>query len=228
MKKLVIALFVLILLSSAAMAQELIRVVVNGENVNIRSAPSSKSKVYDKAGMGDIFLVEPTLIQDKSDKSTWYKIVFDLRGMDEDFQQPQLSAVYDFSYPYISSNFVKKMPLTDYDKEELEWFRLGRPAKHKVGDDMSQYLKDFAVQTFIFTAPIPLRNAPISNTTTTTLPVGTAIVFPNETDFVPGLHRDMNDVSWIPLIAAKDHKILGWIRWDEWDGLPMKSQDNSQ
>ena len=45
----------LFLFSSFAEAQDMLRAVVTGDNVNIRSAPNTKGKVYRQAYKGDVF-----------------------------------------------------------------------------------------------------------------------------------------------------------------------------
>ena len=99
----------------AAEAQDVVRVVVTGDNVSIRSEPISKGKVHTQASDGEVFLVDPVSVRDRSDNSEWYKILFSTSVMDDTIFQAHKLPAYDFSYPYISAKFVRKAPLTDYD-----------------------------------------------------------------------------------------------------------------
>ena len=61
----------LFMLSFPAEAQDVIKVAVTGDDVNIRSAPNSKGKILAQAFNGQEFLVDSAPVQDTSDKSTW-------------------------------------------------------------------------------------------------------------------------------------------------------------
>ena len=94
LRKLGTCLLFLFLLSSIAEAQDVVGIVVTGNNVNVRSAPGTKGKVYAQASAGREFLVDPVPIQDKSDRSTWYKILFYISEMDGRIYQAHKLSVY--------------------------------------------------------------------------------------------------------------------------------------
>ena len=194
----------LFLFSSLAEAQDVIKIVVTGDNVNIRSAPSSKGKVYAQASNGEEFLVDPVLIQDNSDKSTWYKILFYVSEMDGSIFQAHKLPTYDFSYPYISTRFVKKEPLDEDNKNALDYFNRGRPLNIHVGDDLSSYSLD--TESYVLQVPITLRKEPKANADTIVLPVGTVVlVCPNEL----GIYYDMDEECWFYLMD-ENQKLIGW------------------
>ena len=190
--------------ASVASAQDVVRVVVTGNNVNVRSAPSSKGKVYGQVDSDTAFLVDPALIRDKSDKSEWYKILFSVSEMDGSIYQAHKLQTYNFSYPYISAKFVKQKPLNEDDIRELDDWKQGRPVRIHVGEDLSPY--SLATESRTLTKPLTLRKEPEVNADTVVLPAGTVILFCIDE---LGVHRDMDEKTWV-YIMDKSQKLVGW------------------
>lgn len=195
---------------------ELARAQVTGENVNIRKSPNMKGDIAYQVSVsdGEYFIVEKSRIIDGNDKSEWYKIVFRCH---EDFDE--------FSYSrepiYVSSRFAKTYPLETYDKNELDWFRQGRPPLINTGDDLSGYEhEELSMMTpFELTRQITLRKFPDGNSDIITLDRGTAILDAfYSADYLPFLHNNMNDEAWMPVIGS-DKKLLGWMDLEEYKNL---------
>ncbi|MCL2010870.1 MAG: hypothetical protein FWG71_10075, partial [Synergistaceae bacterium] len=201
----------LFLCSPFAEAQDVIGGVVTGDNVNIRSAPSSRGKALAQAAEGDTFLVDPVPIRDGSDNSEWYKILFSTSIMDDTIYQAHKLSQYDFSYPYISARFVRKEPLTDYQQRQLDYLAQGRPVRLKVGDDMSEYW-DYTAPYELKT-PATLRRDPKTDSEQITLPVGTVIIFNDATEW--DFYHDMEETPWI-WVMGENKTILGWITAEDW------------
>ena len=209
----------LFLFSPFAEAQDVIGVVVTGDNVNIRSEPSSGGKVLAQASESETFLVDPSPIRDGSDNSEWYKILFSTSMMDDTIFQAHKLSQYDFSYPYISAAFVRTEPLTDYQQWQLDYLKQGRPVRLKVGDDFSEYLEYTA--PYVLHTPAALRRDPKTDSEQITLPAGTVIIFNDATEW--DFYRDMDETPWIYVIG-ENKTMLGWITAEDWNELSMESR----
>ena len=203
--------------SPSAEARDVIGVVVTGDNVNIRSAPSAKGKALAQASEGEAFLVDPVPIRDNSDNSEWYKILFSTSIMDDKIYQAHKLSQYEFSYPYISAAFVRKEPLTDYQQRQLDYLAQGRPVRAKVGDDFSEYLEYTA--PYVLKAPATLRLEPKSDAEKITLPAGTVIIFNDATEW--DYYHDMEETPWIWVIG-ENKTMLGFITAEDWNELSME------
>jgi len=206
---------------SDAETLDVIRVVVTGDNVNIRSAPSSKGKVYRQADSGDAFLVDPAPIRDSGDNSEWYKILFDVGRIEHEwygyhFLQAQKMSVHDFSHPYISARFVRKEPLGEFDKNYLDSFKRGRPAWAHVGDDLSIYCAD--VESNVLKTSVDLYKEPVSGSEKFETPAGTAVFFGIDPEGRRLHHTDMDDVNWF-CVMDENNKLIGWAYDEEIDHI---------
>jgi len=199
-------------------AQNIIKIVVTGNAADIRSAPSSKGKVYGQAETGWEYLVDSATIQDKSDKSTWYKILFSIDEFDGRISQLHKSSTYDFSYPYIGAKFVKKAPLTDENRSQLDYWKQGRPVAAKIGDDFSEIME--GATPFVLTEPAVLRKDPKLNAEEITLPAETVILLNDETE--PDIYYDMDEMPWL-YVVGENGELLGWT--DDWGKLSMESEE---
>ena len=216
MKKIAVALLFLAAFCDAAEPRELIKVSVTGENVNIRSAPSTKGKILEQAAYGMDFIVESDVIQDKSDRSVWYKIVFFVSEMDGSFTQAHKMSVFEFAYPYINARYVRQEPFTQEDEDELEWFMQGRPPRIVTGDDLSEEMED--ADRFVLKAQVVLRKEPRMDAGTIVVPAGTVIYLHYATEMF--VHNDLDEVSWTYMVG-EDNKVIGWQLMEEAKELPI-------
>ena len=105
MKKILIALILVLCLAAAANAEGLIRLTVNGTNVNLRSGPGKSSPVVGRADMPEVFIAQDRATVDAKDNMLWYRLAFcvDKGGNLYDVRQ----RTKDGSFPFISAKFVK-------------------------------------------------------------------------------------------------------------------------
>ncbi|MCL1876104.1 MAG: SH3 domain-containing protein [Synergistaceae bacterium] len=206
-RKCVMCLLFLFLFSSLAEAQDINRAVVTGDNVNIRSGPSAKSKVFHQSSSGTVFLVDSVAIRDESDNSEWYKILFSINMMDGNifgFYQAHRESIYEFSHPYISARFVKKEAITEDERWELDALARGRPVEVHVGDDFSGW----ETESRVLKAPVVLYKEP-GGADTFTLPAGTTVLFGVDSEGRLGYHFDKDDKYWYYVID-ENKKLIGW------------------
>jgi hypothetical protein len=205
MKKFVVTLFLLFLLYGEAVAQNLIKLIVTGDNVNLRDAPNSKGKVLSQAFRDNVFIVDATPVQAK-DKSMWHKIIFSVDDYFDHLAQVHKLPIFNFSYPYISAKFVRQVPMTQYDRKELELLKQGRPPRSKIGDT-------FEIDGIIHIsqAPIVLYKTPKNGAEKITIPPGTKFLLPQTEAYI---HHDMEEIEWT-ILLGQNADLLGWITWEE-------------
>jgi len=216
LRKYGICLLFLFMFSSYAEAQDILRAVVTGDEVNIRSAPSSKGKVFGRVDKYYTFLVDAVPIQDESDGSKWYKILFDY-DFNFYFLQAHRMHSYDFSYPYISARFVRIEPLEEYEQWELDYLKQGRPTDDHVGDDLSISFRREEMESYVLKVPVALYKEPRSGADRIVIPAETAVLFGihPETGALYN-HLDIDDVPWF-YVMDENIKILGWATGEEVD-----------
>ncbi|GHV30126.1 hypothetical protein FACS1894167_10480 [Synergistales bacterium] len=202
--------------------KKLVRITVNDENVKIRTTPGSKGKVIEDTGTS-IYIAEAQTIQDKGDKSKWYKILFAFNEYDETISQVNKLPHWGSSYVYVNAKSAQEEPLTEADIRELDYLGKGRPPMLKVGDK-------FSSPPFSATDPtiksktqdglvaVPLRDAytlfsePKKSAKGIQIPKGTKILAYEAEygtdDFY--YHTDADEVSWAP-VADENYKIIGWV-----------------
>jgi hypothetical protein len=209
-------------------ASKLIKVEVTGTNINIRSEPSSKGKVIRQASKKDdfgetCFIVDSSNIQNKNDKTEWYKIVFEIDNFSVDIIQ-------SLPNPYISKKYVKVVPLSENEKKMLEWFSRGRPPFYKTGDVLQKSMEGWKVVPI--TETMTLYSEPVENAKKVNFPKGTGIIVSAYPDDIGGLgafesatyqdgryyfHIDMKDVEWFPVVG-ENRTIVGWYKRSESGG----------
>ncbi|MCL1941862.1 MAG: hypothetical protein FWG09_07950 [Synergistaceae bacterium] len=202
----------LFLFSSLAEAQNIVRAVVTGDNVNIRSEPSAKSKVLHQAGSGTVFLVDSAPIRDKSDNSEWHKILFSITMMDGNiygFYQAHRLPIYEFSHPYISARFIKKGTPTEDERWRLDELAQGRPVEVHIGDDFSEW----ETESNVLKTPVSLYKEP-GGADTFTLPAGATVLFGVDSEGRLGYHFDKDDKYWFYVID-ENKKLIGWATNEE-------------
>jgi hypothetical protein len=204
---------------------DFIRVHVTGTNVNLRDQPSMKGHVLRQVSDSDdnnAFIAASQPIQDKSDGSTWYKLFFAVEPFDGSFVRFDKSTYLTNSQiPYINARFVKKVPLTEYDQEEIDYFRQGRPPRYRTGDMMDNLHVEQGYDAIVpIKKSVSLYLEPKETAKKQTFPAGTNIIVDNG----PGRggnahdgqggtsywHLDMNDVQWEPVIG-ENSRIIGWL-----------------
>jgi ankyrin repeat protein len=188
--------------------RDLAHLSVSGNNVNVRAAPNMKGAVAFQVDDIDEFIAERAAVTDPSDKSKWHRLFFRIWG--------ESGAGFLKTPLYISANFASVLPLTNSDKNELEWFRKGRPPLLSLEEDASlKYAEEIEyMRPYSLSRPIILLTAPESGAGKIDVARGTQILFVDGAGSLFGEHLDLNDERWIALIGA-NRKVLGWIRWAE-------------
>ncbi|MDR1916188.1 MAG: hypothetical protein LBQ58_06410 [Synergistaceae bacterium] len=224
----VLSLIVLLLnplVSTASTMTDFIKIEVTGENVNVRSEPSMNGKIITQADSWMYYIAESQPIRDKKDNSSWYKLIFIIDYYYDTFSRLDKSSEYNFVTPYINAKFVKKMPLSEDYKREIEYFRKGRPVRYNTGDIVPKN----SIETRISTTKKPhtLFLEPKEGAKKQTFPAGTKISVYGGPDIdVPSYmecsgvlyyHKDMNDKYWFPVFDA-NLRIIGWA--ERTDDLP--------
>ena len=200
---------------SFAEAKDVVRGFVTGDNVNIRSAPSTKGKVHMQAWSGACFLVDPLPIRDGSDNSEWYKILFSVIEQNGVIQQAHKLQEYGFSYPYISARFVRTEPISEYEQRQLDYWKQGRPFPAKVGYDLSEYLEPYFAR-FVLKLPVTLLAEPKNDAPAVELAAGTVILFNDATEY--DFYYDMEEIPWL-FVIGEDKKLLGWVTGEGWGDI---------
>jgi hypothetical protein len=221
---------------------DFVRVIAVGKNINLRDKPSIKGRVLGQvSGSGGEYETEATYIavsppvKDKSDNSTWYKLFFALESLHSSFIRLDKIDLFNFTTPYINAKFVKKVPLTEFDREQIEYFRQGRPPRYKTGDLIEVYIDPEWDRIVAIKKPLSLYLEPKKNAEKRTFPVGTKVIVYGGPgmgwpDYMRGggalyWHMDMDDDGWFPAIG-ENRRIIGWaesdikfvINWrSEWD-----------
>jgi len=198
--------------------QGVIRVVVTGDNVNIRSAPSVKGKAYTQTNSGACFLVASVPVRDESDNSEWYRILFDIDAFGDIIYQTNKMPLFQYANPYISARFVKSEPLSDYDKHALEYFAKGRPPHYQVGENFSEsgwFSEDYAWSREVKT-PISLYLEPKVGAQRIEAPAGTIVLFDSDHEGRLRHHYDMDDVRWF-YVADESGKLIGFVTSEQMD-----------
>jgi ankyrin repeat protein len=188
--------------------RDLAHLSVSGNNVNVRAAPNMEGAVAFQVDDIDEFIAERAAVTDPSDKSKWHRLFFRIWG--------ESGAGFLKTPLYISAKFASVLPLTNSDKNELEWFRKGRPPLLSLEEDVSlKYAEEIEyMRPYSLSRPLILLTAPESGAGKIDVARGTQILFVDGAGSIFGEHLDLNDERWIALIGA-NRKVLGWIRWSE-------------
>ena len=160
--------------SDAAQSMEYqgyIKIVVTGQNVNLRDAPSTKGRVlgtvsitdsdHEISAKGEVYsLIEAFIaiskpVKDNTDNSAQYQLIFQKNGYSLDFFRFDKDEVFNYSTPYVNSRFVKILPLDDNDRRQIEYFNIGRPPRYKTGD-IKKNLDDAAFRIQVTKKPASL------------------------------------------------------------------------
>jgi hypothetical protein len=207
-------------------AMDFIRVKAVGTNINLRDKPSSKGRVLGQiSGVDEEYYEQATYIavsppvEDKSDNSTWYKLFFAVSDYDGSFERLEAGDLFNHAAPYINARFVKKVPLTEFDKKQIDYFRQGRPPRYKTGDLMKVNIGPDSDRVIAIENPISLYLEPKGTAKKLTLPAGTKVIvydgpgygFPSysEGEGVNYWHMDLDDCPWWPVIG-ENRRIIGW------------------
>ena len=201
--------------SEANILSNIIRLTVTGDRVNLRSEPSERGKVLNKAYVYDRFLAErePYIDETREGKSYWYKIIFLTSDFDGSLIQAQKVSWCDFSSPYINSKFVKPTPLSKEEEAELEWFRRGRPPRLNTGDRYDPEIVEH-MRKLTLKEPLRVRLSPDLSAEFMTIPKGAVIIETLESEVY--LHTDMDETAWYRFIG-ENGKIMGWTQWEGWE-----------
>jgi hypothetical protein len=214
-------------------ATKIIKVEVTGDKVNLRAAPNTSGKILNQSNISDLegatfLLVDATPILNNSDKSRWYKILFippfgpmySNEGTRWNITQVNKLSKYDFSYAYISAKFVKEAPLDTWEKEDIAWFKQGRPPRLKIGDGLPLLKKYYPNLYKLTTTKTQMRlsKQPRHNAETFVLPKGTRLVDPYGFEWIGtdspnqllGYHVDLEEKQWIALVDGKNYQVIGW------------------
>ena len=198
---------------SCAEALDVIKVVVTGDKVNIRSAPRVKGKVYRQSDDGECFFVDPVPIKDNDDNSEWYKILFWIDAFGDRIYRADKSPANEYSNPYISAKFVKKEPFDGNDEYLLDDFAKGRPAQHQVGDDLSingSFSKGEGATIIKIKTPLSLYQEPRADAHTVEIPAGTIVILGVNSEGQHLHHMDMDDEYWF-YVVDESIKLIGFV-----------------
>ncbi|GHS97290.1 hypothetical protein AGMMS50276_17070 [Synergistales bacterium] len=194
---------------------KIIRLTVTGDRVNLRSEPSERGKVLNKAYIYDRFFAEAEPYIDKASKDTsyWYKIIFLTNDFDGSIIQAQKVSWCNFLSPYINARFVRPEPLSAAEEAELEWFRGGRPPRINTGDQYDPEVVEH-MDKLVLRESLRIRLFPNISSEFITVPKGAVILETLNSEIY--LHTDMDETAWYRVIG-ENGKILGWTQWVDWE-----------
>jgi hypothetical protein len=211
--------------------QNVVKVEVTGDNVNLRDTPSAKGKVLGQANNGNSYIAEKTLITDSKDGSKWYQIIYEVGAYADEFYKPFNNT------SYISSKYVKVVPLSEHDRGQLEWFAQDRPVRYHTGDTIIDDISINEAKLVPIKAPMTVFLEPRKNSEQKTFPKGTEIFVFNGGDMggltpydahidkYPGTmyyYEDVNGENWVP-VSGENRKVIGWLKGiDLFDVAPIR------
>jgi hypothetical protein len=208
MKKLLTAFLCMVLFCGIAEGQDYMKVVINKNDAPLRAAPSDKGKILVKWSGGESSLiVDPKPIRTKGEKSSWYKVIFTVFESDGTITQTHKVSHFGFSYPYINVKDVEKVPMSDVDLGQIDYFRRGRPVLIRVGDDFSEYLWEGASELTLPT-DLTLLTEPKIGAEKIRVPKGIKVYELTGTEYV---YHDMDEKGWVYFVGCKDKRFLGWM-----------------
>jgi len=188
---------------------------MTGEEAELRAAPGIGGKAFGLIYPGEAFIAEAEPIAGAGGNSTWYRLFFRISAMNDNFHRFDKSEEYNFSTPYIDAKDVRQVPLSDTDKEEIEFFKGGRLPRYNVGD----YIGPLDLTIAKLRKPGSLFMAPNKDAETRVFPAGTKILTgegawsPDFHLYEEGIyyyHVDMDDVMWQP-VFDENERIMGWV-----------------
>jgi uncharacterized membrane protein YccF (DUF307 family) len=199
----------------------MVKVFCTDDNAVLRSKPDFNGRPYD-VNSGEYFLVDSPPVLNKKDKSKWYKIIF-VSGYEDAFHRTDKLEIYGFSSLYVNAQSVREEPLEEFERQWLDWDRRGRPHAN-VGEEISlpgtgssmDYWDSWDPwEVRSCKIPLTLRKEPRDDAEIILLPAGTEMLFEGGTGFSFRHHNNMDEELWEFLVGAKDHKVLGWIKFVE-------------
>jgi hypothetical protein len=130
--------------------------------------------------------------------------------------------------PYISAKYIKEVPLTGSEQQQIDYFRQGRPLRYHTGDLVDGL--NISPNTDVIlpiNKPVSLHSAPDETAIQKVFPKSTKIiVYPvgrggdiyNWGNVTLYWYLDLNDVAWVPVIG-ENQRIKGWLHRKEfYDG----------
>lgn len=117
MKKILIALALIISFSTPSHAEDMIRLTVTGTNVNLRAGSGKSSPVVGRADRPDVFIAQDWASVNAKEDSVWYRLVYYIDKSGNLYDVRQRTKNNDF--PYISAKFVRASDLKASDSAKI-------------------------------------------------------------------------------------------------------------
>jgi hypothetical protein len=213
--------------------------------VDFRSLPSNKSQViYTKeiwwggSDSTEYYFVNSVPETDKSDKTSWYRVLFKF-GDEENYwnlKQVNKLSSFNYSYGFVSAKDVEKLRIDGADKMDIEWIIQGRPLRFNVGDDITKLKKfnrlhwqevggkiDKEWRRTKTTTALTLRKNPSEDSEEFILPKGASIVDPlpwsayaggESTPEPLGHYADIEEHDWLAIVDGRSLEVIGWTKID--------------
>ncbi|MDL2313510.1 hypothetical protein LJC36_00850 [Desulfovibrio sp. OttesenSCG-928-C14] len=121
-----------------------VRLAITETDVNLRPLPQVGGKIAARANTGDVFIAEQWPIENTTDKSQWYRIVFALKA--DGSIVPLSAADKRFkagSFPFVSANYAKVSPVTTEEDAAIRTIPYSKKDNGGLGKNLPDIVRKF-------------------------------------------------------------------------------------
>ena len=99
--------------STQAAPEGFVKLAITGKDVNLRPLPQANGGVVAQANTGDVFIAEQWPIENTSEESQWYRIIFAVNGNGDIAPLSSVNKRFKAGFfPFVSTKFAKISPVT--------------------------------------------------------------------------------------------------------------------
>ena len=134
--------------SAQASPEGFVKLAITGTGVNLRPVPQASGAVVTQANMGDVFIAEQWRIENTTEKSQWYRIVFAVK--DDGAIVPLHSADNRLKagfFPFVSAKFAQTSPVTLEEDTRIRKIPYYEGNNHGLGSSLPEIVRTFGPGT---------------------------------------------------------------------------------
>ena len=118
-----------------------VKLAITGTNVFVRPLPQASGPFTAKASTGDVFIAEQWPVENETDYSQWYRIIFAIKNDGSIVPLASLGEQFKTGFfPFVSANFAKISPLTPQEDARAKAI----PYREGFSYDLGNSLPDIA------------------------------------------------------------------------------------
>ena len=155
MKKTLLLGIVLVILCSGCVMQSgssalqaapegFVKLAITGTDVNLRPLPHAGGTVITQASTGDVFIAEQWPIDNTTEKSQWYRIVFAIKDNGDIVPLPSVDKRFKAGFfPFVSAAFTEISPITWEQDTQARALPYRQGFRYDLGNSLPDIVRRF-------------------------------------------------------------------------------------